>query len=158
MRIFDPLSSKQVHCFDSFEGLKNFSPPDGSAILKQGAYKGLLEEMTDIIELYELDDEIDIHKGLVEETLVPFLNRYPSVQFSLVYCDVDLYDPTKKILASMHPRLCKNGVFVMDQWNEPYYPGESTAVREFLDSHGKEYAVEHVSNARQPSLILRKLT
>lgn len=156
MRILDPHGSKQVHCFDSFEGLTSFSPEDGTAAEKKGAYKGSFEEMADVIGLYGLEDEIDFHKGLVEETLQPFLDEFFEYRFSFVYCDVDLYEATKQILIGLHPRMCKGGVFVLDEWNYSDYPGESAAVREFLEKHGSDYAVEQVRNARQPSLVLRK--
>ena len=156
IRILDPHGCKQVHCFDSFEGLTSFSTEDGTATSKQGAYKGSLEEMSDVISLYDLEDEIDFHKGLVEETLQPFLDQFPEYMFSFVYCDVDLYEATKQILFKLHPRLCKGGVFVLDEWNYSDYPGESAATREFLEVHGKDYTTEHVRNARQPSLVLRK--
>jgi hypothetical protein len=155
--LLDPYSYKTVHCFDSFEGLTQFSAQDGpTAQAMGGEYKGSLEELNDCIALYGLQDSIEIHKGLVEHTLPVVLAEREELSFSFVYCDVDLYEGTKAILEHIHPRLSKGGVFVLDQWNYAEFPGETKAVREFLDVHGDMYDVEQPVRARQPSLVLRK--
>src|SRR5688572_28237643 len=42
LRLNDPHSAKMIHCFDSFEGLSAFAPPDGKATQTQGHYRGNL--------------------------------------------------------------------------------------------------------------------
>ena len=81
----------------------------------------------------------------------------PSASFSVVYIDTDLYATTKLILDEMHSRLSKGGVFVLDEWNYEQWPGESVAVREFLEAKVDAYEMENINNARQPSLLLRKV-
>jgi predicted O-methyltransferase YrrM len=146
-----------VHCFDSFEGLTAFSSADGQARSSEGAYRGNLEELRQMIELYELGDDVDIHEGLIETTLPAFLAQRPEVSFSFVYCDTDLYASTKTILESIHPRLTLGGVFVLDEWNYESYPGETVAVREFTAAHSTEYEMLHVPGTRQPSLVLKRV-
>ena len=155
--ILDPNGAKQVHGFDSFEGLQTFTEKDGVARGTRGSYKGSLARLKDLIALYGLGDDIVIHKGEIQKTLPKALTMAPELTFSLVYCDVDLYEPTKLILDRLHPRLSKHGIFVLDQWNLEKFPGETVAVREFLDEHGAGYNIEHVANSRQPSAVLRKL-
>ncbi len=157
LRIYDPMSAKSVHCFEGFEGLSTFVPEDGASAEMRGKYKGSLQELEDIIDLYEMG-EILIHKGLIQDTLGPTLEAQPALSFSFVYCDVDLYEPTKLILEQLHPRLCQGGVFVLDEWNSGDFPGETLAVREFLEAHGAAYVMEHVKDTRQPNLVLRKTT
>lgn len=144
LRILDPHGSKQVHCFDSFEGLQTFSendcPPDG----RRGAYLGNYEELLEMISLYHMDDEIVIHKGFVGDTLAPLLASRTELSFSLIYLDMDLFAPTIEALDQLHPRLSKGGIFVLDEWNHAQYPGETVAVRDFLDKHGDTYRMEHV--------------
>lgn len=156
LRILDPLGSKQLHSFDSFEGLQTFAPEDMSAVGERGRYRGNLEELMDMIDLYEMNDEIVIHKGFISDTLPPLLKTRQELSFSLVYCDLDLYEPTRDVLNQLHSRLSRGGMFVLDEWNYENYPGETQAVREFLETHGAEYTVEHVKGARQPSLVLVK--
>jgi hypothetical protein len=156
-RILDPHSNKQVHAFDGFEGLQDFAPADGDATAARGMYKGSIDELTDIIDLYALNDDIVIHKGMVENTLPELLAARPELSFSLVYIDVDLYSPTLVALNQFHERLASGGMFVLDEWNIAKFPGESVAVREFLTTYPTHYKMEHVENTRQPSLVLTKI-
>lgn len=157
LRIYDPHGSKQVHCFESFAGLETFSSKDGAAGESEaGTYRGNYEELMAMISLSDLGDDIVIHKGDILQTLPKALSN-EGLCFSFVYCDTDLYAPSRLILDSLHPRLSKGGVFVMDEWNYDKWPGEAVAVREFMESHGNSYEMLHVHNARQPSLVLKKV-
>jgi SAM-dependent methyltransferase len=158
MHIYDPHGCKQIHCFESFEGLKTFADKDGCTNITEingGIYQGNYHELIDLIELYELQDDIIIHVGDILETL-PVVLDDKSLNFSFVYCDTDLYKPTISILESIHSRLSKGGLFIMDEWNYGRWQGESIAVREFLDKHDN-YEMIHVRNTRQPSLVLKKI-
>lgn len=157
LRIYDPLGSKMVHCFDSFEGLTAFEPEDGIAQTQAGDYKGDLAELRKMIDLYELQDDIEIHIGLVEDTLPKVVAENEGLSFSFIYCDTDLYASTAAILQNLHSRLSIGGVFVLDEWNHEKMPGETVAVREFLEANPHKYRMEHVQNARQPTLVLRRL-
>ncbi|MFS4461114.1 TylF/MycF/NovP-related O-methyltransferase [Bdellovibrio sp. HCB2-146] len=157
LKIFNSHGSKQVHCFDSFEGLTAFSPQDYEANKLQGKYKGSLQELTDIIKLYDLWDDIIIHKGLIENTLETFVKEHPATSFSFIYCDTDLYDSTKTILKYLHPRLMKGGMFVFDEWNHDKFPGEGVAANEFLMEFSDYYEPISIQTARQPSLALKKI-
>ena len=158
LQILDPLSQKRIHCFDSFQGLTAFSPHDGAEMTEsRGDYRGSFEELLGVIDLYELNDTICIHKGLIEDTLEKSLTAAPARTFSLVYCDTDLYESTKVILEQMHPRMAKGGLFVFDEWNHDKYPGEGVAANEFLKKHSTDYEVRSVRGARQPSLVIKKL-
>jgi len=157
LKIHDHMGSKVVHCFDSFEGLTTFVKEDGEADSSQGAYAGSYEELEAMIELYQLQDNIEIHKGLIQETLLPLLDKNPALTFSFVYCDTDLFEPTKIILESLHTRLAKGGVFVFDEWNDARWPGEGIAANEFMKRFGDYYEMVHVPNTRQPSMAIRKI-
>jgi hypothetical protein len=157
MRLFDPMGWKQVHRFDSVEGLTTFSPEDRAKREAMGAFAGSYEELKDLIALHELDDEVVIHKGLIQETLPPLLETRPELSFSLVFCDTDLYEPTKLILESLHEKLAIGGMFVCDEWNYELHPGETRAVSEFLSAHPGSYRMEHPLNTRHPTLILSKI-
>jgi hypothetical protein len=157
MNILEPMCGKQVHCFESFEGLTEFRPEDLPNERARGIYKGSMAELQDLIELYELQGTIRIHKGLIEEQLPAFLKAYPGTTLSLVYFDADLYSAAIMVLRGCHDRLAKGGVFVLDEWNYPNWPGEGTAVREFMADYGDQYEMEHVPHTRSPTLILRKI-
>jgi hypothetical protein len=165
LRIFDPHGPKVVHGFDSFEGLTEFAAQDDLertaggqyAGLFQGGYKGAYSELQEIIRLYEMQDDVNIHKGIIEETLPALLERNQELAFSLVYCDTDLYQSTRLILELMHPRLMKGGLFVFDEWNDDIFPGEGVAANEFMQRFGDCYEVRSVPHCRQPNLVLKKI-
>jgi hypothetical protein len=156
LRIYDPNGSKEVFCFDTFEGLTNFAPEDSSAKEHKNFYAGNYEELCAIIKLYEMENEIRINRGLIEDTLPKLLEQNQALSFSFAYIDTDLYLSTQTILKELHPRLGVGGVFVLDEWNHDLYPGEGQAANEFLREYGDHYRAEQVVGARQPTLVLRK--
>jgi len=158
LKIYDNFGPKLVHCFDSFDGLSAFSEEDGAAAANHGMYRGSLDELMAVLELYEMQDDVVIHQGLVEQTVSQVLADDPSLSFSLVYCDLDLYEGTKVVLEAIHPRLSVGGMIAFDQWNEEEYPGETVAVREFLEVFGDQYETVALRHTRRPSLLLRKLS
>lgn len=158
LRVLAPGNQKMLHCFDSFQGLTEFVKEDaGKDKDWKNTYKGSYEELKEMIELYEMQDEIVIHKGLIENTLTPLIKQHEYLSFSMVYCDTDLYSSTQLILKELHPRLVKGGIFVFDEWNYEVWPGEGVAANEFMKEHGSSYQAEQLPNVRSPSLILRKI-
>ena len=157
MHLFDPMGWKEIHGFDSFEGLTTFADEDKEATDYKDFYAGDYEELSDLIDLYDLQDEVIIHKGLIQDTLPSLLENRPELRFSLVFCDTDLYEPTKMIFEGVHDRLSTGGLIVCDEWNYERYPGETKAVDEFLAQHGNCYKMEHPVNTRHPTLILKKI-
>lgn len=157
LEVLDPWSSRQVHCFDNFTGLPDFSPKDGPEANRVGTYKGSYNQLQDMIQLYGLEDTVVVHEGPIEETLPKFNEETPSATWSLIYFDADIYDPAIIVLNHCHERLSKGGIFVFDEWNYQAWPGETLAVREFMEQHSDSYQMESVKGTRQPSLILRKI-
>ena len=157
LKLLDPYGPKVVHAFDSFQGLTAFRPQDGHATEQRGRYAGSLERLKGILELYELTDDVNIHVGLIEDTLPPLVEQRQELTFSLLYCDTDLYESTRVILEHAAPRLAKGGVILFDEWNHETYPGEGVAANEFIADHRSEYDVLTIPFARQPSMMLRKL-
>ncbi len=159
LHLYDPHSSKLVHCFDSFEGLTTISEKDGNeAEDARNSYRGNYEELLELIRLFKLEDSLVVHKGLIQDTLPAYIETDTACSFSFIYCDTDLFEPSDQILRELHPRLSKGGLFVFDQWNYPQWPGETLAVKGFLKDYGEHYQMRHVSGARQPSLVLEKTT
>lgn len=151
-----PNIYRRFLCFDTFEGLPQGSAQDGVHNALGGGYTGNLERFQDLITLYDLEHVIEIHKGRIEQTL-PKALKDESLQFSFIFCDADLYEPTKAALDLCHDRLVPGGCFVFDEWARPEWPGETKAVYEFLSAHPKDYQELTLPASRQPSLMLRKI-
>ena len=155
-RIFDANSPRRFLCFDTFEGLPAGVEKDGSGATSTGQYSGNLERLRALIRLYDMEHKIEIHRGLIQNTL-PRVLEDESLYFSFVFLDADLYEPTIAALMQCHDRMVSGGVFVFDEWGEAEWPGETIAVREFMDQNSTSYKYEVVSNTEQPSLVLRKI-
>lgn len=157
LSIFQPISLKRVHCFEGFEGLATFHSEDGNQDGLEGKYKGNYQELLDIIELYELNDKICIHKGLIQDTVPEFVANEPATVFSFLYYDADLYEPAKVMLDNIANKLSVGGVILFDEWNQVEWPGETKAVSEFLEKYDNFEAIQPMTTT-QPSLLLRKIS
>ena len=49
---------------------------------------------------------------------------------ALAYFDFDLYEPTRKCLEAIRPRLVKGSILGFDELNDPDSPGETRALME----------------------------
>ena len=59
LHLFDPHSCKEVHCFESFDGLETFTPSDGKASKTEvGSYRGDYEHFKALVDLYGFNDDI----------------------------------------------------------------------------------------------------
>jgi hypothetical protein len=54
--------------------------------------------------------------------------------------------------------LSKGGLLVFDEWNTSTFPGEGIAANEFLGQLGEHYQRRAVPGARQPTLVLTKIS
>ena len=85
-------------------------------------------------------------------------NYFKGKKFSMVIIDVDLYEPTLKILNSLKNNIQKNGLIVFDEGNSKLMPGEGIALKEFLNENKRRFKLEKISFSRQPDIILKKIT
>lgn len=132
MRSFD--TTKELHVYDSFDGLPAARTEDGTSYKKGG-----LATTEDIlIENFRVHDlELpDIHKGWFQDTLPEGLPK--SICFA--YLDGDLYDSIMVSLNYVYPRLSRGAVCLVDDycdtsinpggWN--HLPGVKKACDDFL--------------------------
>ena len=79
--------------------------------------------------------------------LVPgfFQKTLPSIQdrrFSFVHLDCDLYKSYKVCLDFFYERLSRGGIILLDEYNDPHWPGCNQAADEFLSTHRGERLCE----------------
>lgn len=77
--------------------------------------------------------KVELVKGNVVETVPAFLESRPETIVSLLYLDVNLFEPTKIALDSFVPRMPKGAVIVFDEINDQGIPGESIALLQSLN-------------------------
>jgi len=141
--VLEPANlTRRIYGFDSFEGFPSVSDRDGN--VRQTAAPGELkadsaEELSRLIEIYDQDrflghiDKVHLVKGNLVETVPRFVEENPHVVVSLLFLDVDLYEPTKTAIDHFLPRMPKGSVIALDQLDNPIWPGEARAV---LDTVG----------------------
>jgi hypothetical protein len=62
------------------------------------------------------------------ETIPRFVESHPHLLVSLLFLDVDLYEPTRAALAHFVPRMPKGAVIAFDELDNPMWPGETLAL------------------------------
>lgn len=134
--------TRRIYGFDSFEGFPEVGPKDTNAVaLHQdgGLMADSHDELVELIAQYDQDrllghiDKVHLIKGDVCQTIPIFLEKHPHLVISLLFLDLDLYEPTKKAIESFIPRMPKGGVIAFDELDNPMWPGETLAL---LDSMG----------------------
>jgi len=134
--------TRRIYGFDTFAGFPSVSDKDTNpvAMPEQGAlYANSYEELQELIIEYDRDrflghiDKVHLIEGDVTETIPRFIEEHPHLLVSLLFLDLDLYEPTKVALEQFLPRMPKGGVIAFDELDNPMWPGETLAM---LDSLG----------------------
>jgi hypothetical protein len=139
--IYEPFNRhRRLIVFDTFTGFPALSSFDGdSDLMKVGQLAtsaGYPEYLGRILAAHEALNPIshikkhDICVGDAMVTLPEYLKRAPETIIALAYFDFDLYEPTKKCLEIIRPRLVKGSVLGFDELNDPDSPGETQALIE----------------------------
>jgi hypothetical protein len=158
LRLLQPSTIKRVIGFDNFEGLPAAEPLDGSAAAAQhGHYHGNEQTLREAIAAFELEDWIQLVKGDATETIPAYEEAFPESIVSLAWLDFDLYRPTKTALQFLAKRLAIGGIVVFDEAMNMAWPGETVALREFLQDN-LQWRFSMIANSigRQPTLCIRR--
>jgi hypothetical protein len=126
---------KAVLGFDSFEGFDESIRFDlelgGTALaLKKvgGMCETSFELLTQKVVRLGLGDVVRLSKGYFADTLPRFADR----RFSFVHLDCDIYQSYRQCLEFFYPRMTPGGILLMDEYNDPPWPGCNLAADEFL--------------------------
>lgn len=157
LQLLQPNSYRHVYGFDSFEGLKTFSRKDGGVKAAKGKYRGSEIALRTVIEFFGMEDWVHLVKGDALKTIPRFERENPHMMFSLAYIDFDLYRPCKAALEYAGRRVSPGGIIVLDEALTNLWPGEGTALVEFLSKSGAgRFSMKSVAFARQPTAYLIK--
>lgn len=129
VQLFESNALTQVHGFDWFEGT---APGQMEVNLIEGGYKESYARIKSLITSQRLDHIIRLHVLDVRKALSAFSEKYPHLQFKIVFLDAGTYDNVKACLPYFWPRISKGGLLILDQYNHELAPGETLAIREFL--------------------------
>jgi len=142
---------REFYGFDTFEGFPSVHENDiADTEWKKGDFcNNGYNRLHDIINIhnsyYYLPTNIKLIKGDVNETLPKFLNENKHIIVSLLYLDLDIYEPTKTCLKYLLPKMAKGSIIAFDELNWKSFPGETIAVLEEL---GTKYKFKNLLNSQ----------
>ena len=131
---------RKIVAFDTFEGFPSIHEKDGTSTLMQQGKLAVSQNYVDylrkIIKCQESDNPLshikkyEVIKGDAVVQFERYLKDHPETIVSLAYFDFDIYEPTKRCLELVRPRLVKGSVLGFDELNDPDSPGETRALAE----------------------------
>ncbi len=129
--------TRRVYGFDTFAGFPGYSDKDSNPVAmpaKSALRADSYEELQSLIAEYDRDrflghiDKVHLVKGNVIETIPQFIIEHPHVLVSLLFLDLDLYEPTLAAIQSFLPRMPRGAVIAFDELDNPMWPGETLAM------------------------------
>jgi len=141
--IFEPVNhTRKIIGFDTFLGFLSLSAVDkmgSSDLLKEKGLSGSpYDNVRKAVEVYDMNravahiPKVELVKGDICETAAKYIEAHPYLVVSLLYLDLDLYEPTKKAIDVFLPRMPKGAVIVFDELNAGIFHGETRAVDETI--------------------------
>lgn len=133
---------REFYGFDTFEGFPDVHINDIADIeWKKGDFcHNSYDKLTKIIDIhnnyYYLPANVNLIKGNACQTIPQFLQDNRHVIISLLYLDLDIYEPTKVALKYFLSRMAKGSIIAFDELNWKSFPGETIAA---LEEIGTKY-------------------
>lgn len=133
--------TRRIYGFDTFAGFPSLAPQDVSANPNSPNQVGDLHansyaELLELIAAYDQDrylghiPKVELIKGDICQTIPSFLNSHQHLLVSMLFLDMDLYEPTLAALKAFVPRMPAGGLIVFDELDNPKWPGETLAMLE----------------------------
>jgi O-methyltransferase len=79
---------------------------------------------------FHLEKTVTLVKGFFATTLP----QYAQHRFCFVHLDCDIYQSYRDTLTFFYPRMTSGGIILLDEYNDPPWPGCNRAVDEFLST------------------------
>lgn len=119
--------------FDTFEGLPE----------KWGAFqKGSMAYAMDSLQIN--DERANLYKGLFQDSLIPFLDKYDNKNKKLVHIDSDLFSSAIFVLSQLYRFLKPGDILLFDEFAVPQH--EFLAFKIFTESFYVNYEVIGAAN------------
>jgi hypothetical protein len=134
--------TRRIYGFDSFDGFPSVSDEDRASggIAARGDFQTTsYDELQELIRVYDQDrflghiPKVQLIRGDATKSIPDFVKENSHLLVSLLFLDMDLYEPTKVALEYFLPRMPKGAVLAFDELDNPIWPGETTALLEKLN-------------------------
>lgn len=133
--------TRRIYGFDTFSGFPSVGEKDRSHV--RTAVAGELaadsySELQSLIREYDADrflghvGKVELIRGDLTQTLPEFFASRQHVLVSLLFLDVDLYEPTKVAIEQCLPRMPKGSIIAFDELDNPLWGGETRALLDTL--------------------------
>jgi len=143
--ILEPVNyQRKIIGFDTFEGFAELTEQDQTGTSSHSKPGGLsvgtetYDDLHKCIELYDANrflnhiSKASVIQGDIKETVPQYIKDVPHTIVSLLYLDVDVYEPTKVALEHLVPRMPKGAIIAFDELNNERWPGETLAALETI--------------------------
>lgn len=110
-----------------------------------------ITEFYEILRKKSLSNNIELVKGLLQETIPEYLNKNPQLAISFLHIDVDIYEATLTSLELLFPFVVKGGLVVFDDFS--FFPGANKAINEYFAD--KKYFIHKLPISHTPSFIIK---
>jgi O-methyltransferase len=121
------MKDRQIHLFDSWEGLPEVTPEDGDGGRWAGQVVGSPKRVQAIMRELNIDQSrLHFHKGWFADTFP----RAAIGQIALLHADGDFYESVKLTLETWEPKVSPGGFIQLDDYG--IFIGCTKAVDEFL--------------------------
>ena len=121
--ICEAKGNKNLHLFDTFEGLPDLCPMDDSKQFHLGEYSASIESVKYYLREYP---HVSIYKGIFPKTAKSIKNK----KFSFVHLDLDLYEATLNSIKYFYPIMNKGGIIISHDYT--IAPGVKKAFDDFF--------------------------
>ncbi len=152
--IFENNFSRKIIGFDIFGEFPEADEIDKATREKFISTAGNLgisvEELKEKLDELNLNENINLIKGDITKTIVPYLNENPQTRVALLHVDVDLLEPTKQSIEKFYKYMTKGGIMVFDDYG--YFPDANEVIDEFVKQNNLE--IKKFSFAHTPSYVI----
>lgn len=150
-------TQKVAYGFDSFQGFDASVDSEialggrSSHTKRRGGFSDTsLEYVAAKIKRFGLQSHVRLVKGYLQQSLP----QYAHLRFCFVHLDVDIYESYRLALEFFYPRMTPGAVILLDEYNDPPWPGCNKAVDEFLAD--KPERLESVERDNHVKYLIRK--
>ncbi|MDP2168342.1 MAG: TylF/MycF/NovP-related O-methyltransferase [Thermodesulfovibrionales bacterium] len=140
--VLEPANlTRRIYGFDTFEGFPEIGEKDMNPVIN--IERGQLcsssyEELSELIKIYDSNrflghvGKVRLIKGDVTKTIPEFISENRHLVVSLLFLDMDLYEPTRVAIENFFPRMPKGAIIAFDELDNPIWPGETVALMETI--------------------------
>ena len=138
--VLEPANlTRRIYGFDTFEGFPDVGEKDLNPVMKTERgqlHSDSYEELMKLIEIYDSNrflghvNKVQLIRGDVVKTIPEFMMNNKHLMVSLLFLDMDLYEPTKVAIENFCPRMPKGAIIAFDELDNPIWPGETMALLE----------------------------